>query len=1721
MTARCIESGCPKLLIEEPQTTPEGKTLTLLSSKIPLRGSDGEISGVLGMYMDITERKRAEEKVRQLSRAVEQNPASIVITDPAGNIEYVNPKFVELSGYASAEVLGQNPRVLKSGEKSPEAYRELWQTIMAGKEWRGEFHNKKKNGELYWESASISPIRDPAGRITHYVAVKEDITAQKQTEAERSRLIRELQEALANVKSLSGPAADLRGLQENPRRPRLLEPGGELYSKALRSPVHARPVPGLHQEALPGAGIVGPLKLMKTAMDMPPRAEPQRQRAEAAPRESERNYRELFDATSDAIFLHDAATGAILDVNQAGLDLFGYSRDELLNLTDAEFRAGGAFSHQEAVRRIRQAAADGPQVFDWQSKRKNGEPFWTEVALRGAKIGGQGRVVAVVRDLTERKRAEQALRQSEEHFRALTEHGMDIITVLEPDGTIRYESPSIQRVFGYTPEELVGRNGFELVHPEDMAGLQELFRAGIARRDESATSEFRFRHKDGSWRVLEAVARNLIHDPSVKGVIVNSRDVTERKQLERALRESSQFNQQIIASAQQGIVVQGRDLKYQVWNPFMEQLTGLPASQVLGKHPDEVFPFLREAGIVTSLQRVLAGEPTRPIEFHFDIPQTGKSAWVARTDSPLRSPGGEIIGAIGIVRNITKRKQAEAEAREREEQFRAMFEVASIGMAQADPQSGRWLRVNQKLCAITGYSADELLQMRIPEITHPEDRQKDWEAFQRVVRGEAPDYHLEKRYLRKDGAVVWVNVNVTVIRDAAGQPTRSIATVEDITERKHAELRVAAFSDLGQKLSAARSAREAAEIIVEVADHLIGWDACSLALYTPGDNLLHHVLRRDTIDGRHIEDQTAYDPSPPYPLAQRVIEQGGQLILKEQPDQMAPGGLAFGNKARPSASILFVPARAGAEVVGVLSIHSYTPKAYDQQSLETLQALANHCAVALKRISAQEALGASEANYRSLVESSPDAIFLHREGKFLYANPASLKLLGAAQPEQILGRSVFDIVPPENHNAIRQRIQQATQGGMSPLLEQKILRLDGTAIDAEGASIPLAYEGRPAVQTIMRDITERKRAELRVAAFSELSQKLSAAQTAKAAARIIVEVADQLLGWDACMCDLYSPEERLLTNLVDIDLVEGRRTECSPVHDHIAPSKTQRRAIEEGGQLILRGPSNALAPDSLPSGNVARRSASLMFVPIRNGTDVIGVLSIQSYTPNAYHQQSLETLQALADHCGAALDRIRTGEALRSSQARLQLQFDHMPLACITWDRDHRVTSWNPAAERIFGYTATEALGKQARGFIVPKQLQPLVDGVGQRLLEGKADLHTVNENQTKDGRAIFCDWTSVPLRSPDGSIVGVLSMVQDVTERKRVEEELRWKTAFLEAQVNSSPDGILLVDKDGKKFLQNQRTIELWKIPPEIAGDPDDAKQVQFVMQQTRNPRQFVERVSNLYTHPTEVSRDVTELTDGTVLDRYSSPVVGKDGTHYGRIWTFRDITESRRLEQQLRQSQKMEAVGQLAGGVAHDFNNMLAVIRGNAELLLMGADQLTAEAGDCLKQVVAAAERAANLTRQLLAFSRKQVMQSRPLILNDVIADLTKMLNRVIREDIRLQCHYAPRLPFIQADAGHDGAGAAQPRRQRPRRDAPRRPTAHHHGHRRISTTPASRPTRRPRAGDFVCLTVSDTGTRHRAGAFAAHLRAVLHHQGTGQGHGAGPGDGLWHRQTARGLD
>ena len=155
----------------------------------PLFNEAGEVEHVLEYTLDITQRKemelllaQSEEIARKLTAAMDQTASTVVITDKEGRIEYVNAAFTRSSGYTLGEVMGENPRILKSEDKSSGEYRDLWETITAGKDWRGRFCNRRKNGELFWEEATISPIINAAGEITHFIAVKEDITEQRKTE---------------------------------------------------------------------------------------------------------------------------------------------------------------------------------------------------------------------------------------------------------------------------------------------------------------------------------------------------------------------------------------------------------------------------------------------------------------------------------------------------------------------------------------------------------------------------------------------------------------------------------------------------------------------------------------------------------------------------------------------------------------------------------------------------------------------------------------------------------------------------------------------------------------------------------------------------------------------------------------------------------------------------------------------------------------------------------------------------------------------------------------------------------------------------------------------------------------------------------------------------------------------------------------------------------------------------------------------------------------------------------------------------------------------------------------------------------------------------------------------------------------------------------------------------------------------------------------------------
>jgi two-component system sensor histidine kinase UhpB len=273
----------------------------------------------------------------------------------------------------------------------------------------------------------------------------------------------------------------------------------------------------------------------------------ERKKIEQELRDSERRFRLVFENANDGIAYVDH-DGIILDVNDKMEQIIGHKRHEVVGKNFVEL---GLFPPEDLQKRVEyfQALLAGKltRMLDLEVIRRDGTTVPIEVNFRlltkNHKTSG---ILNIVRDISERKETEKALRQSEEYFRALTENVSDMIVILEGDGTIRYFSPSGKRVLGYGPEGASGRSGFDFLHPDDLRNLLDVFTGIIEKTGHKPPTEIRVRHEDGTWRTLEVTSTNLLDNPAVAGIVINSRDITERKRTELELRKYREHLEELV-----------------------------------------------------------------------------------------------------------------------------------------------------------------------------------------------------------------------------------------------------------------------------------------------------------------------------------------------------------------------------------------------------------------------------------------------------------------------------------------------------------------------------------------------------------------------------------------------------------------------------------------------------------------------------------------------------------------------------------------------------------------------------------------------------------------------------------------------------------------------------------------------------------------------------------------------------------------------------------------------------------------------------------------------------------------------------------------------------------------------------------------------------------------------------------------------------------------------
>lgn len=409
----------------------------------------------------------------------------------------------------------------------------------------------------------------------------------------------------------------------------------------------------------------------------------------------------------------------------------------------------------------------------------------------------------------------------------------------------------------------------------------------------------------------------------------------------------------------------------------------------------------------------------------------------------------------------------------------------------------------------------------------------------------------------------------------------------------------------------------------------------------------------------------------------------------------------------------------------------------------------------------------------------------------------------------------------------------------------------------------------------------------------------------------------------------------------------------------------------------------------------------------------LGSLAVLDPSPKRLSPEQREWLVHLARHAMLQLKLRRVGW---ESSERYRVLAEASPLPIIMVDREQHISLWNSAAEQLFGFLKDDVLGKENP--LVPPAERESYDRTLRQVFSGDSVVLRDAQLQKRDGTLVHVDFYAAPVRAVEGEAVGGMAIVEDISAQKQAGAQLQQSLSLLTATLESTADGILVVDRKGNILAHNRRFAEIWALQDDVLDGRRDADALSAALHQLKDPAAFLERVNQLYSQPEQDSFDVIELKDGRTLERYSRPQrIGDEIV--GRVWSFRDVTERVELEAHVRQSQKLEAVGALAGGIAHDFNNLLNVIIGYNSLLAaeLAPDTPLAQYSDKIRY---AADRAAGLTRQLLAFSRRQVLRPQVINVNDLINRLSQMFPRLVPEDIEFAIDLAPETFSIRADPG-----------------------------------------------------------------------------------------------------
>ena len=797
--------------------TKDGKRVIIEWHNTPLKSADGDVFGVSSMLLDVTERENLENALQKQKDEqqviLDSVPAWIFYKDKENKFIRVNQSFCQVMGLSRDQLEGKSLSEFYPPAQAKAYLEDDLEVIASRKPKRNIIETMPiGKGKNLWVQTDKIPYFDDEGSIIGIIGFSVDIT-------ERKNMEDELRNSRENLVALFDNATDQiftvdekhNYVSVNNQITKIVnktarEMVGRNIAEFFPKEVTARFTKNLDHVFQTGKGfnleeemIVGKRKsYISTTLD-PIKDEKGKVTSvigivrditeSKKTEEFESRLAAMVEATSDFVSVADM-DGNLLYLNEAGRKMIGLSeRTDITKLKIADMHptwAAKIVFEKGRPTAFRKGTWSGETALLHRDGHEI--PVSQVIMAHKDKDGKYDMSATTMHDITERKKIEENLKESEEKFHAMIENSGDLTTIMDIDGKIKYESPAITKIMGYGKDELIGKSAFDLIHKDDLPTVMEKFTLAVESPGHPQSVQFRYRHKNGSWVFLESTGNFAPNIPSISGMVVNSRDITTSKKAEDAVRESQIMLQNIIDLLPNRIFWKDRDLHYLGANMAFAKDAGWKSpNELLGKDDFSMgWKEQAEAYRADDMKVIKSGIP----KLDYEEPQTtpkGDTIWLNTNKVPLKDEFGKIRGVLGTYIDVTENKKSELIIKENEERYKALIESAPLCIKWFD-QKGNLLSVNKhgkEEHFLTGMTDEEVKNWKYFDCIEPKYHEVVKQSMQRALKGVASEFDME--HVPGTSTGHWCHSNMVPVANEEGKLEYVLFISRDFTAEKKVE----------------------------------------------------------------------------------------------------------------------------------------------------------------------------------------------------------------------------------------------------------------------------------------------------------------------------------------------------------------------------------------------------------------------------------------------------------------------------------------------------------------------------------------------------------------------------------------------------------------------------------------------------------------------------------------------------------------------------------------------------------------------------------------------------------------------------------------------------------------------------------------------------------------------------------------------------------------------